>query len=197
MRQVALEQAIEFLSKSYPAAEYEDQTNSGLTRAFLKGCIPICDEQGGIISLRLVPDDDRSNLDFLLEEAKTCPYAFDAVCAWIDGHLLNSGSIPKDATAFRAAKLVAAHRLGRDLRPAKKPGRPPETQHGMRHAVLRLAVAQVERLGFKPCSNAERTHNSSACDIVAEAMSTLGFIPQSSKRIEAIVRTGDRVEFID
>jgi hypothetical protein len=53
-------------------------------------------------------------------------------------------------------------------RPTKRSG------YMYRHATLRLAVAELEREGFKRSRNDEAEHRKSACDIVAEAMVALG-----------------------
>jgi hypothetical protein len=58
---------------------------------------------------------------------------------------------------------------------ADKMGRPTKRSGYMyRHATLRLAVAELEREGFKRSRNDEAEHRKSACDIVAEAMVALG-----------------------
>lgn len=190
----ALEQAIDYLAINYPRAKKMDGFGASLGRAFPKGFIPRVDDKGAIVALALVPDEDRSGLEDLLKRAERCPSAFDAVCAWVDGHLLSSGSIPEDPIAFRAAKFVSASRFG--MAPSFKRRKRNVNYYVCRYAVLRLAVSQVEAFGFKTNRSQASTHKNSACDIVAEAMVKLRFQPEQAKTIEKIARSGDRVHFL-
>lgn len=189
----ALEQAIDYLAVNYSRAKKIDGFGASLGRAFPKGFIPRVDDKGAIIALALVPDEDRSGLEDLLKRAERCPSAFDAVCAWVDGHLLSSGSIPEDPIAFRAAKFASASRFG--MAPSFKRRKHSVEYHVFRYAVLRFAVSQVKSFGFKPNQNEASKHEKSACAIVAEAMARLQFQPAKAKTIEKIARSADRVHF--
>jgi hypothetical protein len=187
-RAEALAKSTNLLREEYKIAKLSDITMGSLLVAFPKGFVSEFDQNGDLMRILISPED-MQHVHNLLADAKKSQKAYDALVAWAAAQLLNKRSIPnRDVERF-----LISHLLGRNTRPAKM-GRPTkESGYMYRHATLRLAVAELEREGFKKTRGDTTNHRISACDIVAEAMVALRFTPQSYDEIEKILRDGDQV----
>lgn len=187
-RAEALAKSTNLLREEYKTAENSDTIMGSLLVAFPKGFVPEFDQNGDLIRI-FISQEDMQDVQNLLVGAKKSQEDYDALIAWAAAQLLNKRFIPnRDVERF-----LISHLLGRNTRPTKM-GRPTKESGNMyRHATLRLAVAELEREGFSKSRNDATEHQNTACDIVAEAMVALGFIPSTYKEIEKILRNGDRV----
>jgi hypothetical protein len=186
----AVASAKDFLEHRYPAAKNADKTLGSLIAAFPKGVIPEFEPDGALRRISLVPDNS-DGIRNLLSEARVSADAYDAVIAWASAHLFNNGTIPDE----NVQKFISSHLLGAKKRPSKLGRKGAETGYKCRHALLRLAVSQVESMGFLLTRGENPENRDNACEIVAEAMAALRFTPQSLDHIERIIRLGDRAGF--
>jgi hypothetical protein len=187
-RAEALEKSTNLLREEYKIAKLSDITMGSLLVAFPKGFVPEFDQNGDLIRI-FISQEDMQDVQNLLVGAKKSQEDYDALVAWAAAQLLNKRIIPNR----EVERFLISHLLGRNTRPTKM-GRPTKRSGYMyRHANLRLAVAEIEREGFKRTRNDEAEHRKSACDIVAEAMVALGYTPRSYKEIEKILSKDDRV----
>jgi hypothetical protein len=187
-RAQAQAKTIEFLRDEYRIAKKSDVTMGNLSVAFPQGFIPYFDDDGDLISISISPESPQHVCD-LLKEVETSTAAFNALIAWSAAQLLVTRSIPnRDVERFLISYLVGVKKV-----PTKLGRRNKKAAKNYQHAVLRLAVAELEREGFKPTRNDDTNHKNSACDIVAEAMAALRFTPQSFREIKRIIGSGPRV----
>ena len=83
---------------------------------------------------------------------------------------------------------LAMVRSGEVIKPKRSRGRPAD-KNKIEHALIRMAVSDLVRKGFKKSRNDELTNHcnpSSACDVVAQVNADLGKTPSSFKRIKVI-----------
>jgi hypothetical protein len=187
-RAEALEKSTNFLKDEYERAKNSDRTFGSLLVAFPNGCIPEFDDDGNLFKIAIVPEDPQ-DICKILEDSKNTKVAYDAVIAWAAAQLMAKRIIPNREVEL----FLISHLLGESKIPSK-PGRPSKKSKNMyQHAALRLAVAELERVGFTKTRGEETDHQNSACDIVAEAMVALRFRPHTYEHIEEILRNGDRV----
>jgi len=187
-REEALAKTIDFLRDEYPRAKKSDVTAGSLLVAFPKGFVPDFDDDGRLLAISIVPEDPQDVYN-LLKEVEYSRVAYDALVAWASAQLLANSSIPNRDVA----QFLVSHLLGSNTRPTKRGRYTKNVSKNFQYAILRCAVALLEREGFKTTRNQATVHRNSACDIVAEAMAVLGFIPQSFGEIKAILGSGDRV----
>ncbi len=186
----ALKKTTEILRKMYPAAKNSDATMGSLLVAFPNGFIPDFTIEGELKSISLSPEDPQ-HVYKLLDTAESLQEAYDALVVWAAAQLLCKKYIPNGD----AQRFIASHLLDSSKRP-KKSGRPSiPAKHRYRHSVICYAVSNLEREGFSPILNDAGKHSKIVCDIVADAMIELKFLPQSSGEIKKILDSGDRVGF--